>query len=215
MKAPRLYCLLAALLWCANTSTSAASNTAPTFPESGYLNFKLTIVNEKLESQLIERLQLSGPRTILSDFIPGLSFEQGPQSGPAVFSNPHYPDIHASLYAFPKERFATKITPDVLNAYLARKALDSEEARGFEIIEEAQQNLGPAKFRFLGGKAFTLTYDYDRMDRFKVQKRFRCTENWRLHQGIFYVFVVEAPVPGFAKHYQQVARSVSNMHFID
>lgn len=207
--------LLLTLLGLQSGPLSATTDSAPTFPESGFLTFTAALIEEQLESQKVERLQLTGPRRIVGDIIPGLSFKPGLQAGPFVCLVPHYPETHASLYAFSSAQFAPQINPETLNAYLAGKAIEASEESRFEIIEEAAQSSGPAKFRFLGGKAFTLSYDYDKVDQLQQRKRFRCTENWRLNKGIFYVFVVEAPLEGFERHYRLVAGSVNSMHFAE
>ena len=214
MKLSKLLPLLA--LSCASSSIVCAEfEDAPIFPDTGLLNFTATVVEERLEDFTVNRLKLEGPATIKGDLIPGLIFKQGSQKGPLVFSARNYPDTHASLYAFSNDEFAPKINPETLNSYLARKQVEAPEESRFEIVEAAEHNSGPAKFRFLGGKAFTLTYDYDKIDHLQQHKRFRCTENWRLHKGTFYVFFVEAPVAGLQKHYRLVAGTVNSMHFAE
>ena len=172
---------------CSTSNATTARSAAPLFPSDPQLiSFSATLVEAHEENQTVQRLQLTAPGiTLIGERIPGLRFTSGPQPGPFVYALPHYPDVHASLYAFARKDFATTIQPEILNQYLARKQLEAPAESQFEIIESAARNPGPAKFRFLGGKAYTLTYDYDKTDSLQQRKRFRCTENWRSIRAAF------------------------------
>lgn len=185
------------------------------FPQTGRIAYSASTIQEKLESHTFERIYLDGPRPIQSPVIPGLAFHKGQQSDVITFYRDGYPDTYAKLVAFPLSHFAPALKVDYLNRYLKQRKASSSPELQFTITEPATVNNGKAKFRFLGGKAITQTYEFMKTDSKQRHRRFRCCENWRLSQGVFYVFIVEAPVETFDAFYALVRGEAGQIHFTE
>lgn len=184
-------------------------------PTNSLFTYKPTTTLETIENFSFERLKLDGQRPIIGEPLDGFMYKPKASSPGIRFESRTNPLISARIVAFPADQFSLQITPEILNSYLEQKSLEYPQNSEFKIIEKAEVNTGPAKFRFLSGKTYVLTYEYNIYDSEGNPVRMSSSECWRLNNGSYYVWITEAPIQFFSKVFQYMKTKAVRFDFAD
>ncbi|MGB0744202.1 MAG: hypothetical protein ACPGSB_06720 [Opitutales bacterium] len=190
----------------ANPSSPSDPAEYPRIPTSALVNYEVSTYEETVETMIMERVWLKGPKDILFDPVPNMKTTTN-QPGKVRFFNRSSPLLTFEFLTFPSAAFPWKVTPPTLNSYLQGKALTLAESN-FEVIEAPEITTGPAKFRILGQRALTIRYSFD-----TKQGKIIRGENWLEKDGMIHVVIVEGTPNGFSRHFKEVKACLNSMHY--
>jgi hypothetical protein len=177
---------------------SAPDSGWPAIPTNALDSYRVTVVQEQLESTLLPRWQLQGQRTLQMDPIDGHIAARTQGDASARFVIESAPEFKVELFSFPSDAFEWELEDETLNLYLQGKQVAHSPEQNFKILEEsAFSNTGPSKFRILGRRAYTIRYSYE-----DVGATLVCGENWVEIGDHFYIVRVTAPTRGFDLQYE-------------
>lgn len=180
----------------------------PQIPESAVKRFNVSLSEELLESIRIQRLELRGSHTIVMDYPGGHRISNNVKGVSVAMTHKTQGEKETRLYALPKGVFSSGLSPALVNKYLEGKQAVAKPEIEFEIIEQAEDAGGKAKFRFGGTRALTIRYS-----EMVGGKRVLVTEAWAEVDGAIFIAAVQAPERSFNSYFRTISAIFNSMRF--
>ncbi len=200
---------IASALIFAQLSTQAQTPTPPSIPLSALDSYTVAETSEQLESISMTRIKLQGPVSIIIDPIDNYREAETAHNCSVEFTMRRHPEYKVKFYSFRKNAFNAELNADSLNLYLHKLQQTADPLVQFELLELPDNTtVGPAKFRILGKRAFTMRYRF-----LANEKLITRSESWIEDQGRIFVVAIEAPSESFEPKFQFIKATLNSMAY--
>ena len=182
---------------------------APSIPLNALDSYKVADTSERLESISMTRIHMQGPVSIIIDPIDNYRKADTPDACSVQFTKRRNPEYKVKFYSFRKTAFNSALNADSLNLYLNNLKQTADPTVQFEVLEiPDDKTVGPAKFRILGKRAFTMRYRFLASEESTTR-----SESWVEDQGRIFVVAVEAPTEFFEPQFQYIKATLNSMAY--